>query len=857
MMNRSDRDDLLQTLLTTKQRIEQIAKTLFLRKVPAVADTLQKVCDALEKTLSKEHAAFYTESLLSLVNVMQGFETQKMPVRDRIESLKLMGDIIDEVSRKLAQETEIKKEIYFLPYKASMWDSLESIWRAAAEDKEHCNAYVMPIPYADRNPDGTAAEWHCERDLFPADVPVVNWEDVDLETVHPDVIYIHNPYDGGNRVTSVDSRYYSDNLRKYCDKLVYVPYFIIGEKWPDSHTNLPCYKNCDYILVQREHILLGRAGLSSTKEMDELLLEDYIPVNKLLPLGTPKIDRLFYCEQHKDIPKEWERFINGRKVLFYNTSISGLLQNGEQFLNKMKYIFECCRDNSDIVIVWRPHPLLESTLSSMRPDIYELYKDLKASFIEEKIGLFDETADIGMAVAIADAYIGESTSSVIALFGYMGKPIFFTDNVYIVKKTENDERNSAFITGVFSMETGRYVYAENFNALCWLDRMDYSLKPLHKFNEYSTGSGAFGAIYKQDSKIWLSPGKAKEIVCYDETTNEVTKIPYASPLKYGNFGGIIPFEKYLFFIGNRYPAIMRIDTESMELDYYNDGLTELSQLDTGFHDEFFGGTVLLGEELILASHCTNRIISFDLAKHEFHSFGEVGSALADCSGIIAENNDVLWLFPYRSHYIRRWNRKTGECEIIDQYPEGFICEEDRFTGEPCFFSGIIPLDGYVWLLPAYSNMILRLNMKEKTIEEVKLKLPHLLDERKTAFYNRQSPFSAAILTGEHEITVQAAYDNSLWVIDTDSLTVAVKPCRFSNEDAERLLRPIAEEFGECVGFPWAAVENTTNCTIDDYLKYVAAGQHDCMKQQELYGKIAINGDGSCGRKVHKFIMEKI
>lgn len=36
-----------------------------------------------------------------------------------------------------------RTEAVFLPYKASMWDSLESVWKAADEDP-NCDAYVIP-----------------------------------------------------------------------------------------------------------------------------------------------------------------------------------------------------------------------------------------------------------------------------------------------------------------------------------------------------------------------------------------------------------------------------------------------------------------------------------------------------------------------------------------------------------------------------------------------------------------------------------------------------------------------------------------------------------------------------------------
>ena len=97
---------------------------------------------------------------------------------------------------------EDRKEVVFLPYKASMWDSLESVWKAADADPD-CDAYVIPIPYFDKNPDGSFKEEHYEGDQYPAYVPVTRYDEYDLEGRRPDAIYIHNPYDGCNHVTSV------------------------------------------------------------------------------------------------------------------------------------------------------------------------------------------------------------------------------------------------------------------------------------------------------------------------------------------------------------------------------------------------------------------------------------------------------------------------------------------------------------------------------------------------------------------------------------------------------------------------------------------------------------------------------
>lgn len=94
----------------------------------------------------------------------------------------------------------IRKEVVFLPYKASMWDSLESVYLAAAQD-ENCDAYVVPIPYYDRNADESLGEMHYEGGEYPSNIPITPYEEYHLEERRPDAIYIHNPYDDNNLVT--------------------------------------------------------------------------------------------------------------------------------------------------------------------------------------------------------------------------------------------------------------------------------------------------------------------------------------------------------------------------------------------------------------------------------------------------------------------------------------------------------------------------------------------------------------------------------------------------------------------------------------------------------------------------------
>lgn len=67
------------------------------------------------------------------------------------------------ISNSLKNDVKVRVEAVFLPYNASMWDSLESVWQAADADPD-CDAYVIPIPYFDKNPDGSFGQVHYEAD---------------------------------------------------------------------------------------------------------------------------------------------------------------------------------------------------------------------------------------------------------------------------------------------------------------------------------------------------------------------------------------------------------------------------------------------------------------------------------------------------------------------------------------------------------------------------------------------------------------------------------------------------------------------------------------------------------------------
>lgn len=343
----------------------------------------------------------------------------------------------------------VRKEVVFLPYKASMWDSLESVYLAAKED-ETCDAYVVPIPYYDKNADGSFGELHYEGGEYPDSIEITHYEEYNLEQRHPDAIYIHNPYDNCNIVTSVPERYFSRNLRECTDCLVYIPYFVLGELEPDNQEAIDTMKHfcflpgiiwADKVIVQSENMRQIYINEFIKAAEDAGLPEAYTDREKLedkiLGLGSPKFDKVHNTRREGlEIPEEWLKIIkkpDGRwkKIIFYNTSIAAFLKDDEKMLDKIKSVFRIFKEQQEeMALLWRPHPLIPSTIKTMKPQLWESYEKVVNKYQEEGWGIYDDSADLDRAVAISDAYYGDM-SSVVQVYQETGKPVMI-QNVEIV-----------------------------------------------------------------------------------------------------------------------------------------------------------------------------------------------------------------------------------------------------------------------------------------------------------------------------------------------------------------------------------------------------------------------------------------
>jgi len=807
------------------------------RAAPVLADCLlamETLHESLRSGLSEQRFLYYKQYYEQVLLAMKQLNNEET-IENKISAI---YNGLDKMLTDITNEVEVKWEILFLPYKASMWDSLESIWLAAKDD-ERCQAYVMPIPYCDRKPDGQVAEWHCEAELFPEYVPITNFKEYNIAKRKPDVIYIHNPYDGYNFVTSVHPDYYSDELKKHTNTLVYVPYFVTGGGLAKSFYELPSYCNVDKIIIQSEK-LIPYYSKTLTK-------------NKLVPLGSPKFDRIFYYEKNKSqIPDAWAKRIGNKKVVFYNTSLAGILEFKEKALKKMRYVFSCFAGRDDVVVLWRPHPLTKATLKSMLPDLFNEYTKIEEDFIRNEIGVFDITPDVTKSIAISDAYLGEISSSIVHLFGVTGKPIFATD--MLVQRTASEEEKASLLFSNACIDgENLWMVVDEYNTLCKMNLLSGEISSVFKFEGILVKDSIYPSPLKVTNRLILAPFNAQEICEYNLDTQETKKTALREPLEWGNFRQSIVYKSYVFMIPDCYPAILRYDLRTGTCTYYKKCIKELLKYRTSNRMELLGTCCVRDSKILAPSLLSNHVLEFDMDSGSYKIY-TLGSEKENYGTIIDDGHEY-WLLPWTTKTIVRWNYVTGEVKEYKDYPDDFVCSSD-VNGGTYMFTGAVYSNNAIWIFPCYANMILCLDVVTGQIKKVDLNLPYEENMRKSEFYMQQNNYFGCFKYDDQNVAALSSYDRSLLIIDTIEETYRLLPCRLSPDDVQKLSIPFKESFGQLgEDATYAAIEDDFSISIDAFLEYVIDNQHISQRQTDSYAQFVKNMDGTCGGKVHDYIMK--
>lgn len=639
------------------------------------------------------------------------------------EAEERLNESLDCVKESVWKDIAIRKEVVFLPYKASMWDSLESVWRNKKAEPE-CDVYVIPIPYYDKNPDGSFREKHYEGDCYPDDVEVMDYHSYSIEERRPDEIYIHNPYDGVNCVTSVPPEFYASNLKKYTDKLVYIPYFVLEEIEPDDREKietmkhfclLPGVLHATQVIVQSENMrqIYINELMAAFQERGAEIKREYWE-HKICGTGSPKIIKAQRMRKEEvEVPEEWLKIIEKedgtwKKIVFYNTGVNAFAQYGERLLEKIEYVFDVFeKQRENIAFLWRPHPLMKSTILAQRPQLLEWYCRLETRYREDGWGIYDDTADLNRAVAISDVYYGDE-SSVDQLFKESKKKV-------IIQNVNVCNVSAKHLIGVYDIigrKEKKYFASKNINGLFCCDSVTGEVEFLQSF-QTEWKEFLYMAGYESDGLVIFPPYQADNIAIYDTEQRQISYL-YDDRLREARIIRSMEYDKKLFLINESSLAkSFVLDMEKMDLQTLQEAYDLPEDILEKARIRYYKDFCLVNTSLYMPGEEPDCVVEFNLVQGSVlvHKISNSGMTYAT----IAHDGAAFWLAGDRSAIVR-WDGGK-EIEMLCEMPEGFGSKAHKTVKD--YFACSLYSKGYIYIFPLSANMIIRVEVQSKQIEMVR------------------------------------------------------------------------------------------------------------------------------------------
>jgi hypothetical protein len=757
-----------------------------------------------------------------------------------------------------------KIEVAFMPYKAAMFDSLESIWRAA-EDDPSCDAYVVPVPYHDYTPDHKLGQLHDESGLYPPDIPIADWRTYDVEFRRPDVIFIMNPYDEGNYVTCVHPDFHARRLANFTDMLAYSPYFVargnnISKEFCLSAGTIYADKvflqsekiRQTYIRVFREwaknsgitrqHPLWGKAGK---------------PESKFVALGSPKFDAVVNAKPEDfELPDAWRKLIEKpdgtrKKVVLYNARFTDFTAGVENMLAKLENVLALFKSRDDVVLWFRPHPLNLSCLEAMRPQFAQEYATMINDYRDAGWGIYDESAGLHRGIAWSDAYAGDC-SSLVVLYETVGKPVMVVGNSVLAGESKN---NSICFAGHF--DDGKYLWftASYANALFKMDKRSWKADYMGTVPEFTNlNASSYGGIAECNGMLYFAPFYANCIGTYDLKSCLFDKLAIKnlnSPRNHKCYT-LCAYGSCVYIFGLTYPSIIKLNTDTKQMTYISDWITPLKKLRTNDDNYFFSAVSVRGNEAVLSTLSANAAVIFnmDTCRSKIIEIPSKNNGYQD----ICFDGEYYWLAArYSGGTIVKWHPERGVVEI--PVPNGWADSDYWYV---CY------ANGYAWYFPIHGNTAFKVNT---TTDGVEIAEPFMPERRfgnenktsQTASHNYYMAYAAGGIVYAH-----TSRSNTLIAYNTVTGERREEAIAISAEDRHKLVndtvlrycnKDLLQSMGDCVFMECVFMESET-FTLNDFLDRLSDGSKETWDkvketQIELCRENITNADGSAGKAIYE------
>ena len=308
-----------------------------------------------------------------------------------------------EIDRDVFKQKKYK--MVFLLQEYSVFPASEYLYRTAAADPRF-EVQAVYVPFVHNNQVGEDHNLETYRD---EGIPVLNYDEYDLAAENPDIAIFTKPYN------NIPKQYYISEVEKLVKYTIYIPY---GLELNQRLIRYGFYDYCQYTVWR--HLAYGFIVKEYGKQYG------YRNGENIVVWGHPRVDN--YLKENRPAPNPvWQEKIKGRKVILWcphHTIVPGP-ECVSTWVENHETVFSIFEKHRDLVLLWRPHPLLFGALVNNN---YMSQRELDA-FLEKKRTqeniILDQTSDYRIAFSMSDALITDGTTFSIEYL-LTGKPLLIT-----------------------------------------------------------------------------------------------------------------------------------------------------------------------------------------------------------------------------------------------------------------------------------------------------------------------------------------------------------------------------------------------------------------------------------------------
>ena len=290
----------------------------------------------------------------------------------------------------------------------------------------------------------------------------------------------------------------------------------------------------------------------------------------------------------------------------------------------------------------------------------------------------------------------------------------------------------------------------------------------------------YANIVYYSEKLYISPRTARDILIYDIHSKELDRIQLDTKLIGADannlFSSSFLYKNYVYFIPGRYPAIVRLNTENMQMEYITGWYKEIKPYLDGSNRVIFNkGYQIEDNKLYLPFWQGNVIYRMDLDSLT----GKV--IRLNCSGIqcAAVNADKEDMFITTNDKCRIIRYNNDRYHIYDNMPDEFSAGSG--------FSLSIPYLNYLIMFPIFGNMILKFDKRTGDIKKYMGIITDYADCVKKQF--PQNVYLCMKKISMTKVLLYCVHSGNIEIIDLEHDTGTVFPTVIGNAaDIQMLIR---------------------------------------------------------------------